>query len=166
LNYNGKTTNLNLDWILGQTGVFKIQVDQDEDLTIDFDQFASDSDIFDINGGITLSEHFEFDMSWKLKQGNGTSEGSVDPGLFSINQYNDEGLIKNFDFYITYQDKYGINIEFDNLRFYLNFEWWKGDRLLPYLWLDYEVGSDKFDIDLLWTNINGETQWYDNVEDW
>ena len=26
--------------------------------------------------------------------------------------------------------------------------------------------ADDFDIDLLWTNINGETQWYNNVEAW
>jgi len=67
---------------------------------------------------------------------------------------------------VTYLDQYGVNITLSNLQFYLNLEWWKGDRLLPYIWLDYEVSTDEFDVDLLWTNQHGETQWYENVEEW
>ena len=86
--------------------------------------------------------------------------------MFTINENNDQSIIKDFDLYFTYQDKYGVDITFDNLEFYLDFEWWKGDRLLPYLWLDYEISADDFDIDLLWTDRNGDTEWYENVEDW
>jgi len=166
LDYNGKTTSLNLDWIFGKTGSFQIAVDQEDDFTIDFSQFALNSSVFQIGGGITLSDVIEIDMDWQLKQGEETGSGNVDPGFFSINKNNDQAMIKEFDFYLTYQDQYGVNINFDNLQFYLDFEWWKGDRLLPYMWLDYEVSSDDFDVDLLWTNLNGETQWYENVEDW
>ncbi len=164
LDYQGKTVDAELDWVLAQTGYFDIQVNQQADLTLDFSQFAQNSTVFDIDGGITLSQTLQFDMSWKLQQGE-KEGGNVDPGYFTINENVDEANIKSFDFYITYQDQYGVNVEFDNLQFYLDLEWWKGDRLLPYVWLDYEVSVDDFDVDLLWTNRNGETQWYYNVED-
>ena len=91
---------------------------------------------------------------------------SSDPGFFTINEFSDDGILEDFHFYFTYQDKYGINIDIENIQLYLDFEWWKGDRLLPYIWLDYEVSADVFDIDLLWTNGEGETQWYEHVEEW
>ena len=69
LNYQGKTTSLELDWILRETGRFEIFVDQEDDLTLDFSQFAPDSPDFDLNGGITISDDIKFDMSWKLHQG-------------------------------------------------------------------------------------------------
>ena len=166
LNYQGKSTLLHLDWILGQTGLFEIQIDQEDDLTIDFSDFAINSSVFYFDGGITISDIIQFDMNWKLKQGDGSSSGGVDPGFFTINEYNDQAMIKHFDFTVTYQDQYGIAVQFDNLQFYLNCEWWRGGRLLPYIWLDYEVSANNFDIDLLWTNAEGETQWYENVEEW
>jgi hypothetical protein len=165
VNYQGKSTTLNLDWTLGQTGCFQIDVQQEEDLTIDFDRFSPGGGI-NLSGGVTLSKHIQFDMSWKLKQGEETGDGSVDPGYFIVNQYDDQAIIKDFEFRITYQEKYGVHILFENLKFYLNLEWWKGNRLLPYIWLEYEVSKDEFDVHLLWTNGDGETQWYDNIEDW
>ena len=166
LYYQGKTTVLDIDWFIGQTGSFQIQLDQEEDLSIDFNDFALNSTEFDFGGGITISETIKFDMSWDLKQGSGSDQGSVNPGYFTVNKYNDDAIINDFSFYVTYLDRYGINITLSNLQFYLNLEWWKGDRLLPYIWLDYEVSTDDFDIDLLWTNQNGETKWYENVEEW
>jgi len=165
LDYKGKTTSLELDWILRKEGRFEIFVDQEEDLVIDFSQFAQEGSDFDLDGGIRISDDIKLDMSWKLHQGE-KDGGSIDPGYFTINENNDQSIIKDFDFYLTYQDKYGINVEFDNLQFYLDLEWWKGDRLLPYVWLDYEVSTSSFDVDLLWTNREGETQWYENVENW
>jgi len=165
LDYQGKTVDASIDWVLAETGNFNIEVNQQADLILDFSEFAPDSEIFDIDGGITLSQNLQFDMSWKLHQGE-KGNGNVDPGFFTINEYCDEPNIKSFDFYITYQGKYGVDVTFDNLEVYLDFEWWKGDRLLPYIWLDYEVSVDDFDLDLLWTNFNGETQWHYNVEDW
>lgn len=166
LQYQGKSTDLHMDWYIGQTGSFQIQLDQEEDLSIDFNDFALNSTDFDFGGGITISEDINFDMSWNLKQGVGSDQGSVDPGYFAVNKYNDGSIIKDFSFYVTYLDQYGVNITLSNLQFYLNLEWWKGDRLLPYIWLDYEVSTDEFDVDLLWTNQHGETQWYENVEEW
>lgn len=166
LDYQGKTTSAALDWHIGQSGDFSILMDQETDLSIDFDAFALNSTDFDFGGGITLSENIRFDMSWDLKQGTGSSGESVEPGFFAINKNNDDPIIKNFDFYVIYQDQYGVNISFSNLQFYLNVEWWKGDRLLPYVWIDYEFSANDFDVNLLWTNANEETQWYENVEDW
>ena len=105
-------------------------------------------------------------MEWQLKQGEGTDTGSISPGYFSINKNNAQSMILSFDFMLTYQNRYGISVTFDNLQFYLNCEWWKGGRILPYIWLDYEVSANDFDVDLLWTNTDGETQWYEHVEDW
>ncbi|MBS3748956.1 MAG: hypothetical protein KGY65_00015 [Candidatus Thermoplasmatota archaeon] len=164
--YLGKSTSLHMDWYIGQSGSFQIQIDQENDLSIDFNDFAMNNTDFDFGGKITLSETIIFDMSWDLEQGSGSQDGSVDPGFFAINKYNDGATIKEFIFYLTYEELYGIDIKFSNLQFYLNLEWWKGDRLLPYVWLDYEVSTDDFDVDLLWTNQEGETQWYENVEEW
>jgi len=166
LNYQGKQTAVSLDWVLGQTGNFAIVVDQEDDFTLSFDDFGLDSSSMFLGGSVTLAEQISFDMEWKWKQGADDGSGSVDPGSFSINKYSQTPYIKHFDLCFTYQNRYGVNLSFDNLWFYLDFQWWKGDRLLPYVWLDYEVSAQDFDLALLWTNAEGETQWYDHVEDW
>lgn len=166
INYQGRSAVVSMDWLLRKEGFFEILIDQDEALSLDFSDFALNNSDFNLGGGITLSNPITFDMSWDLQQGDGSASGSVDPGHFTINQNTDEGIIQDFDFYLTYQDRYGVRATFENLQFYLDFEWWKGDRLLPYIWLDYEISSTAFDVDLLWTNSDGETQWYENVEDW
>lgn len=165
IDYQGKHTDLFLDWTLRQNGSFLIDINQDTPLTLDFDQFGLESDSFTIGGGITISDHIAFDMSWLLQQGEQIG-GNVYPGYFTINKENDQTNLINFDFYLLYQNQYGINISLENIKFYLDFEWWKGDRLFPYIWLDYEVSSDDFDINLLWTNAEGQTQWYESVEEW
>lgn len=165
LQYQEKTASLNLDWIIGKTGHFQIQLFQEEDLILDFSDFALNNTEFDFDGSITLSDIIQFDMSWDLKQGTGSEQGSVDPGFFAINKNNSEEFVKDFNFYLTYQDKYGVDISFSNLQFYFNLEWWKGERLLPYIWLDYEISCDDFDVNLLWTNANQETRWYKNLEE-
>ncbi len=165
IDYQGKHTDLALDWILRQNGSFLITVDQDTPLTLDFDQFAPDNDVFALGGEISISQNIAFDMNWDLQQGE-RQGGSIDPGHFTVNQYNDQTNLENFDFYLIYQDQYGVNISLENVKFYLDFEWWRGDRLFPYIWLDYEVTSDEFDVDLLWTNGEGNTQWYQSVEEW
>ena len=165
IDYQGKHTDLTLDWTLRQIGSFMIGIDQDTPLTLDFDQFAPDSETFSLGGGITISEDIAFDMNWNLQQGE--KQGEInDPGHFTVNEYNDQTNLDNFDFHLIYQNQYGVNISLDNVKFYLDFEWWKGNRLFPYTWLDYEISSDEFNIDLLWTNGEGNTQWYDSVEEW
>ncbi len=154
--YQGKSADLSLNWNLGKTGYFDIEVDQLSDLTLDFSDFAPDSNVFYLDGGLTISSNILFDMSWDFKQGSGTGTGSIDPGYFKINQYNDDSIIKNLDFIFTYNDNYGVDFECVNLGFYLSLEWWKGQRILPYVWLDYEVSADALDLNLL---LNGD--WYD-----
>jgi len=156
LKYKGKTTTFNLDWVLGQEGQFDIKFDQGSDTTIDFD-LGKNSNVFDFRGSVTLSQKLQFDMNWQFRQGSST----LDPGHFTINEFNDGPNLKQFNLYFTYQDTYGVEIDFYNFKVYLDLEWWKGDRILPYVWLDYEVGISDLDVDLLW---NGE--WYYNIEDW
>lgn len=164
LDYQGKVVDGTLDWVIAESGYFEIQVNQQADLILDFSDFAQNNNDFVIKGGITLSQTLKFDMSWRLKQGE--KNGNVDPGYFKINNNVDTPNLKSFDFYITYQDKYGVDVEIENIYFYLILEWWKGDRLLPYIWLEYDLIYDQFQIDLLWTNRNGETQWYYDVGSW
>ena len=156
LKYEGKTTAFNLDWVLGQEGQFDIEFDQGSDTTIDFD-LGKNSNVFDFRGSVTLSQKLQFDMNWQFRQGSST----FDPGHFTINEFNDGPNLKQFNLYFTYQGTYGVEIDFYNFKVYLDLEWWKGDRILPYVWLDYEVGISDLDVDLLW---NGE--WYYNIEDW
>ena len=164
LDYQGKQADMELSWVLGQSGYFDIGFDQNSDVSLDFSDFAPQSDVFYIDGGLTISNNINFDMSWKFVQG--TKNGNVDPGYFNVNKYVDTCNIKNFDFEFTYQNKYGVRIDLNNLQFYLNFQWWKGDKLLPYIWLDYEVSHTLFELDLLWTNRDGQTQWYTDVDEW
>lgn len=166
LDYQGKSTSLSLDWDLGQEGTFQLAVDQEEDLVIDFSEFGLNSSTIYFDGGLTLSELIQVDMSWKWKQGEGSENGAVNPGFFSVNKFNDEAILKNVDFVFVYMNSYGVNLTLNDLQFYLDLEWWKGNRLLPYVWLDYEVSSSAFNVDLLWTNANGETTWYESVEEW
>ncbi len=166
LKYSGRNANLELGWVLGSQGFFDVFLDQENDLTIDFSQFAPESNVYDLTGSLVISDNIDFDMSWMMQQGSGTSGGAVNPGFFVINENTRNPNFKHFDFEFIYQDKYGISVNFDNLKFYLRFEWWKGQRVLPYVWLDYNVNVENFDVDLLWTNGDGETQWYYNVEDW
>jgi len=166
LDYQGKSTSFSLDWDLGQVGTFEVMVDQEEDLYLDFSQFGMNSSTFYFDGGLTLSDLIQVDMSWKWQQGEGSGDGAVDPGRFSINKNNAVSILKNVDFVFVYMDSYGVNLTLSDLKFYLDLEWWKGDKLLPYVWLDYEVSSSEFDVDLLWTNRDGETNWHDNVEEW
>jgi hypothetical protein len=162
LDYNGRLANVELDWVLGQTGHFDIYLDQGSDLTIDFGEFVPSSDVYFMDGSITLSSQIDYDMSWQWKQGSSVN----DPGHFTVNEHTVGPNIKHFDFEFTYNDKYGVRVDLNNLEFYVDLEWWKGDRLLPYVWLDFYVSADDFSLDLLWTNINGETQWYNDVQDW
>ena len=166
VDYQGKVADMELSWVLGQSGYFDIGFDQNSEVSIDFSDFAPQSDVFYIDGGLTISNDINYDMSWDFKQGSGSGSGSVDPGYFVVNQYVESSNIKNFDFEFTYQNKYGVRIDLDNLQFYLNFQWWKGDKLLPYIWLDYEVSYSLFELDLLWTNRDGVTQWYTDVDEW
>lgn len=158
LNYKGKAGALDLDWTLGESGSFDISLEQDDDLTLDFSQFAQDSTVFDLDGYITLSQDLNFDMSWNFKRG----ESASDPGYFKINQNTDEENIKEFDLYFTYNNKYGVDVEFRNLKFYLNLEWWLTNQFpWLYIWLDYEFSMDDFDGKLLWTDLEGITDWHD-----
>jgi hypothetical protein len=166
LKYKGKQANLELGWVLSKEGFFDIYLDQSRDLTIDFGQFAPQSDVYDLEGTITLANPIDFDVSWKWEQGTGNGNGAIDPGYFTVNKHTSTPNIRSFNFLFTYNDKYGVDVSFSNLQFYLDLEWWKGDRLLPYIWLDYYVVTESFDVHLLWTNLNGETQWYYNIEDW
>ena len=157
LNYKGKAGDLDLDWIVGEEGSFSINLEQNDDLTLDFNDFLQNSTQFDVGGEIVLSRNFNFDMSWKFKRG----ESASDPGYFKINQNNNDENLKIFDLYFVYQNQYGVDIHFENLKFYLDLEWYISG-IHPYIWLDYEFSFDDFDGRLLWTGPEG-TNWYEVI---
>ena len=165
LNYNGKSASFDLDWVIGEQGNFAIELNQDNDLTLDFDGlFPNATDAFVLDGEIVLSKNFNFDMEWKLDIG----EDAQNPGYFRINKYNDNANIKEFDLYFTIKgdsgnELYGVDIYFLNPKIYLDLEWYFDiDDLIPpyvYYWLDVDFHADAKDVNLLWTDLQGRTDW-------
>ncbi len=157
LNYQGKSGSLDLNWQLGQSGNFEIGVAQGNALTLDFSQFAQDNEVFDLDGHITLSDYLTFDMDWDFDRGE-----AGNPGFFRINHDTDEENLEEFDLYFTYDDKYGVDIYLENFGFYLNLEWWLINTFpFLYYWLDYEFNMDDFEGYLLWTDLQGNTEWHE-----
>ena len=163
LTYQGKSTSVDLDWIIGEQGNFEIELSQDNDLTLDFDELFPAGEKYVLNGGITLSKNFGFDMEWKLDLG----ESAQKPGYFKINKHHDTANIKNFDLYFTIKDStgketYGVDIYFLNPRIYLDLQWYiKGLHI--YYWLDADFIADYKDVKLLWTDLQGNTDWYEVI---
>ncbi len=159
LNLQGKTADLNLDWVLADQGNFAIEVNQANDLTLDFnDLFPEETDSYVMDGGITLSNNLVFDMEWKLDMG----ESAANPGYIRINKYNDNSNIKDFDVYFTLknsegEEAFGFDIYFKNPQIYLDLEWYFDlDDIWPpyiYYWLDSEFYADVKDVKLLWTDL-------------
>jgi hypothetical protein len=152
VNYKGKRGGLALDWTLGEQGSFAIELEQPNEIQLDFSDFLQNSTQFNIDGQIVISQTLNFDMSWRLKKGDSAS----DPGYFRINYYSDDANVKEFDLYFTCNDQYGIDISFDNLQLYLNLQWYiKTTPLIhPYIWLDYNLGFGNFNGQLLWDYDN------------
>ena len=165
LDYNGKSASFDLDWVIGEQGNFAIELNQDNDMTLDFNGlFPNATDAFVLDGEVVLSKNFNFDMEWKLDLG----EDAQNPGYFRINKYNDNENIKEFDLYFTIKDGsgkevYGVDIYFLNPKIYLDLEWYFDidDPIPPYVyyWLDVDFYADSKDVNLLWTDLQGRTDW-------
>lgn len=159
-----KHVNLVLDWEIADKGNFFIQVNQDNDLPLHMD--LSKDGLYDCLIDITLSSTIQFDTDWDWTQGY-IENGQVYPGHITINRYTDSPNVKHFSFYFVYKNTYGVDIQFNDLEVYLDFEWAKSNtRLRPYIWLEYYVNVKDLDVDLLWPDATGAVKWYRNVEDW
>ena len=154
LEYQGKSTWLELDWITGQQGYIEIDFRQDEPIYLDFD-LSETLEGFDFYGDIELPSNPHFDMQWKWHQG----AVPTDPGYFRINENSNEVSFNDFNFYLNYLDTWGVEAQASNLGFYVNIEWYWWNLML-YIWPVIDISGD-IDVNLL---LNG--QWYYNVEDW
>ncbi|MCK5258365.1 MAG: hypothetical protein KAJ69_02505, partial [Thermoplasmatales archaeon] len=61
------------------------------------------------------------------------------------------------------KEVYGVDIYFLNPKIYLDFEWYFDidDLISPYVyyWLDVDFYADSKDVNLLWTDLQGRTDW-------
>jgi len=154
ISLEGKSSNLDLDWILGKTGKIEVDFQQDEPIRLDFDLDDASDDI-DLHGYVELPNNPHFDMSWKWHQG----ERHTDPGYFKINENTNERSIEDVYLYFTYLDQWGTEVSLSNAGIYVCVEWYWYNLLL-YIWPVIDVYGD-LDLHLL---LDGT--WYYNVEDW
>jgi len=170
IKFVGKSVSLEMDWEVGEQGNFEIEINQDEDITIDFDDlFDLSGTPFDLEGYITLDNTLSYDMQWKLDLG----ENAQNPGYMKVNKNSAGENIKEFDLLFTYTNPnngriYGIDIYMKNPAFYMDLQWYFDidDPWPPYvyIWLDIFLGADIFEGELIWTNQEGTTYYIDLEE--
>jgi hypothetical protein len=125
ISLDGENVDFTGDWSLGETGGFSIDLQQDDDVRIDFIHLDNASGRLDLNGYVILSNNLHFDMSWKWKQG----ESLQDPGYFKINEGTNQPNLKQigFDFAVkdsSGQDQWGADITLTNFALYVCVEWY------------------------------------------
>jgi len=166
----GKHVSLDLDWAVGEEGNFEIEVQQDDEITIDFnDLFDTSGTPFELEGFLTLDETIGFDFDWKLFLG----ENAGNPGYLKVNKDHAGDNVKEIDLYFTYTNPdnkvYGIDLYMKNPQFYMDLQWYFDidDPWPPYIfiWFEYFLGADIFNADLIWTNQQGDTYTID-LEDY
>jgi hypothetical protein len=174
LTYTGKSANVDLDWVIGEQGSFLIEIQQDNDLTLNFNELFPQGEGYVLDGYITLDNQFNFDMEWKLDMG----ESAQNPGFFRVNKHNSHANIKNLNLYFTIKDSageeaYGIDMSFVNPKIYMDIEWYFDlDDIWPpyvYIWPVTDFQADSKDVKILWTDLwpgsdnYGEHHWIDVV---
>ena len=152
LRYQGRSAQMDLDWVLGQSGGIEVDVYQDDPVTLNFDL---DDNIqgLKLHGHVTLPSNPHFDVGWKWKKG----DTPYDPGYFRINYYSNQISIKDLYLYVTYNDLWGAEASLSNVGIYFYTRWY-WVNLLPYIWSEFAITGD-IDVNLL---LNGE--WHYNVE--
>lgn len=170
INFVGKHVSLEMDWEIGEEGNFDIEINQDDEITIDFDDlFDLSGTPFDMHGYITLYNNLGFDAQWRLKKGEDTNH----PGYIKLNKEHvgEESNIKEFDLYFTYTNPsgnvYGIDLYMYNPTFYMDLQWYINFDLWPpvYTWFEIYIGAEIFEGDLIWTNPNNGETFYIDLED-
>ena len=151
LRYSGKSARIDLNWILGQTGGFEIDVYQSQPTTLNFNLDESIEGL-KLNGFVTLPSDPHFDVSWKWHQGT----RYTDPGYFKINQNTNQISIDDLNLYVTYNDMWGAEVSLANLGIYICVEWYWYNLML-YIWPVIDI-TGTVNLDLL---LNG--QWYDAI---
>ena len=165
IKFEGKDVSLELDWQVGEQGNFEIEIQQDDEVTIDFsDLFDTSGTPFELEGYITLHNTIGFDMDWKLDLG----QSAGNPGYIKLNKDHAGDNVKEFDLYFTYTNPnngriYGIDLYMYKPTFYLDLQWYIDLNLWPpiYVWLEYFIGAQIFEGELIWTDQNGETHYID-----
>jgi len=140
ISLDGKDVEFSGTWDAADAGGFEIDFYQDEPTTIDID-LSDVSDEFDLYGAVTVSDQIHFDISWEWGE----------TGHFYINDNTNEANILSIGLYATYQDQFGIDIQITDVSLYFHMDWIKDpDWWRPYWWLEYNVGGNIENIDLLW----------------
>ncbi len=122
---NGDVVDFTGDWSLGESGGFTIDLQQTDDMRIDFINLDNVSGRLDLNGYVILSENLHYDMSWKWKQG----ESLQDPGYFKINEGTNDPNLKEIGLDFVYKDessvdRWGADITLSNFAIYICVEWY------------------------------------------
>jgi hypothetical protein len=122
---DGEMVDFTGDWSLGESGGFSIDLEQNEDMRIDFIHLDNISGRLDLNGYVVLSENLHYDMSWKWKQG----ESLQDPGYFKINEGTNDPNLKEIGLDFVYKDessvdRWGADITLSNFAIYICVEWY------------------------------------------
>ena len=167
IKFEGKDVSLDLDWQVGEQGNFEIEIQQEDEVTIDFsDLFDNPDDNWDLNGYITLDNTIGFDMEWKLDLG----QSARDPGYMKINKKSAGDNIKEFELEFIYTNpdngnEYGIDLYMYQPTFYMDLQWYFDidDPIPPYVyvWLELYLGATIFNGHLIWTNQQGTTYYID-----
>lgn len=140
ISLSGKNADFSGTWDVGDEGGFEIDFSQEEPTTIDFD-LSEVSNNFDFLGAVQVSEQIHFDISWEWGQ----------EGHFYINDNTNDANILSIELYATFKNQFGIDIKITDVSLYFHLDWMKDpDWWRPYWWLEYHVGGDIENIDLLW----------------
>jgi hypothetical protein len=120
----GDAVDFTGNWSLGESGGFTIDLQQNDDVRIDFINLDNYSGRLDLNGYVVLSSDLHYDMSWKWKQG----QSLQDPGYFKINEGTNQPNLKEIGLYFTYKDdssvdRWGVDMTLQNFALYICVEW-------------------------------------------
>jgi hypothetical protein len=137
---DGEMVDFTGDWSLGESGGFAIDLEQNEDMRIDFIHLDNISGRLDLNGYVILSENLHYDMSWKWKQG----ESLQDPGYFKINEGTNDPNLKEIGLDFVYKDessvdRWGADITLSNFAIYICVEWYWQNGF--HIWPVIQVGG-------------------------
>lgn len=137
---DGEIVDFTGDWSLGESGGFTIDLEQNEDMRIDFIHLDNISGRLDLNGYVILSENLHYDMSWKWKQG----ESLQDPGYFKINEGTNDPNLKEIGLDFVYKDessvdRWGADITLSNFAIYICVEWYWQNGF--HIWPVIQVGG-------------------------
>ncbi|HVQ00338.1 MAG TPA: hypothetical protein VMT57_02370 [Candidatus Thermoplasmatota archaeon] len=153
LQVNHKNISFTGDWSLGESGGLSVDVQQTNDIYLNFIHLDNISGRLDINGYVVLSSTLHFDIGWKWKQGSSYD----DPGYFRINQNTNQPNLKTINLNCTYRDengvpRWGANVTLSNFAVYICVEWYWQNQF--FIWPVISVSGN------LVVNLLLDYNWY------